>query len=174
MVKNNPINKYEVGDAIDSLNHVLVYYNGGIRHSNGISKSSDGYEFGSKYESKEFINRYYYQFYNHKMPVQKEDPTDFFNPNIKDGYWNKDARLTQYRNPSKSKPKVGDILVIKGNILDLNGHVAIITKVVGNEVEIIQQNPGPNTASRETYELTKTENGLYKLRQKQLLGWLRK
>jgi surface antigen len=34
------------------------------------------------------------------------------------------------------KPKTGDILVFGGEY----GHVAIVTKVTGNEVEVIQQN----------------------------------
>ena len=95
-------------------------------------------------------------------------------PEVKDGYWNQEARLTQYHNPSKEKPEVGDLIIIEGTILDQNGHVAIVSKVTDNKVEIIQQNPGPKTASRITYRLKKTRNGLYKIKHKQLLGWLRK
>ncbi len=39
------------------------------------------------------------------------------------------------------KPQVGDLLIMEGTILDVNGHVAIVSKVTDKEIEIIQQNP---------------------------------
>jgi len=104
----------------------------------------------------------------------KEDPVHFFNPTGKDGHWNKDARLTQYTNPSKSKPEVGDILVMEGTILDVHGHVAIVSKVTEKKIEIIQQNPGPRTPSRVTYKLRHLRNGQWNIKHKTMLGWLRK
>ena len=74
LTKDNPLEDYQVGQAIDSLNHVMVYYNGGIRHSDGISKSEDDYEFGLKYESKEFVNRYFYEHYGIKCQSKKMIP----------------------------------------------------------------------------------------------------
>ena len=173
-IEDLPSENYEVGQAIDSLNRVMVFYNGGIRNNDGVSKNEEGYQYGSKYESKEFVLRYYYEFYNHKMKILKEDPLDFFNPKLKDGHWNINAQLTQYTNPSKSKPQVGDLLIMEGTILDINGHVAIISNVTKNKIEIIQQNPGPRTQSRITYKLRQLKNGQWKIKHKTLLGWLRK
>ena len=53
------------------------------------------------------------------------------------------------------------------------GHVAIISKVSENKIEIIQQNPGAFTKSRKTISLDKT-NGAWKIKNKRILGWLRK
>jgi len=174
MISNNPIDKYNVGDAMDSVNHVIVYYNGGIAHEAGENTAADGYVFGVKHKSKEFVNRYYYEHFNHKMPSTAGKPSEYFLPKVKDGYWNKERRLTQYHNPSKEIPKVGDIVILKRTLLDGNGQLGIVTKVNEKEVEIIQQNPGPSTQARRTHKLIKTRKGLYKIKGRLILGWLRK
>ena len=57
---------YEVGQPLDSLNNVVVYYNGGVDNNSGRNTSADNYNIGIKYQCVEFVKRYYYQ---HLKPV---------------------------------------------------------------------------------------------------------
>ena len=171
--KINLNSHYKIGQALDSLNEVKVYYNGGVDHISGRNVTKDNYNLGLKYQCVEFVKRYYYEYYKHKMPDAYGHAKDFFDPKVKDGELNLNRNLTQYTNPSKEKPEVGDLVVFSGSILNRFGHVAILSKVSENEIEIIQQNPGPFSDSREKFELEK-EKGNYKIKNERLLGWLRK
>ncbi|MFD2941320.1 CHAP domain-containing protein [Flavobacterium notoginsengisoli] len=171
--KINLNSHYKIGQALDSLNEVKVYYNGGVDHISGRNVTKDNYNLGLKYQCVEFVKRYYYEYYKHKMPDAYGHAKDFFDPRVKDGELNLNRNLTQYTNPSKEKPEVGDLVVFSGSILNRFGHVAILSKVSENEIEIIQQNPGPFSDSREKFELEK-EKGNYKIKNERLLGWLRK
>lgn len=164
---------YEVGQAIDSLNSVVVYFNGGtgnVTERNTI----DGYNLGLKYQCVEFVKRYYYEYYNHKMPDSYGHAVSFFNSNLKDGEKNEQRNLAQFTNPSQTKPQVGDLLVFKKTIFNRFGHVAIIASVSDTEIEIIQQNPGAFGKSRVRFTLFQNENGFWKIENKKILGWLRK
>lgn len=164
---------YEVGQKIDSLNGVAVYYNGRVGNVDGRALAKDGYNLGLKYQCVEFVKRYYYEELNHKMPDSYGHAKDFFNAQIKDGKINKQRNLMQFNNPSESKPKVNDLLVYAATTLNKYGHVSIVFKVTENKVEIIQQNPGPFGSSREKYELI-NKNGKWKIKNDRILGWLRK
>ncbi|MNQ72365.1 Bifunctional glutathionylspermidine synthetase/amidase [compost metagenome] len=164
---------YKVGQALDSLNGVKVYYNGGVDNVLGRNVTKDNYNLGLKYQCVEFVKRYYYEFLNHKMPDSYGHAKDFFDSKVKDGKLNSKRNLIQYTNPSKTRPKVGDLVIFSGSVFNRFGHVAIISKVSENEIEIIQQNPGPFSGSRENLEL-ETQNGNYKIDNDRLLGWLRK
>lgn len=164
---------YEVGQKIDSLNGVAVYYNGGVGNVDGRTLSKDGYNLGLKYQCVEFVKRYYYEELNHKMPDSYGHAKDFFNSQIKDGEINKQRNLKQYKNSSKSKPKVKDLVIYSATTLNKYGHVSIVSNVTENEVEIIQQNPGPFGNSREKYVLI-NENGKWIIKNDRILGWLRK
>ena len=98
---------------------------------------------------------------------------DFFNSQVKDGEINKQRNLKQYKNPSKSKPKINDLVIYSETMLNKYGHVSIISNVTENEIEIIQQNPGPFGNSREKYDLI-NENGKWIIKNDRILGWLRK
>lgn len=163
---------YKIGQPVDSLNSVIVYYNGPVSNVVERNLAPDGYNLGLKYQCVEFVKRYYYQHYKHKMPDSYGHAKDFFDPKVKDGELNKRRNLIQYTNSSKSKPKVGDLLVFDGNIFNKYGHVAIISKVNQDKIEIIQQNPGPYASSRLEFKLTCKEN-LYKVDYDEILGWLR-
>lgn len=165
--------KYKIGKKIDSLNDVVVYYNGEIGNVRGRELTKDGYNLGLKYQCVEFVKRYYYEELNHKMPDSYGHAKDFFDSNIKDGKKNKQRNLTQYINPSKSKPKVNDLVIYSGTILNKYGHVSIISKVTEKEIEIIQQNPGPFGNSREKYSLINHDD-LWKINNDRIIGWLRK
>ena len=161
----------KIGDKLDSFNGVYVYYNGMVPNVVGRNLAPDGYNLGLKYQCVEFVKRYYYYHYKHKMPDSYGDAKDFYNGKIGDGGINKRRNLLQYSNPSKSKPKVGDLIIFDGSTGNPFGHVAIISKVTDSQVEIIQQNPGPYAPSRENLDLTFT-NQRYQISDG--LGWLRK
>ncbi len=170
-IKINPNN--EVGQKVDELNGVAVYYNGEVGNVSGRELTDDGYNLGLKYQCVEFVKRYYYEALNHKMPNSYGHAKDFFDSNVKDGGKNKQRNLTQYTNPSKSKPKVDDLVIYSGTTLNKYGHVSIISKVTEKDIEIIQQNPGPLGNSREKYSLINAD-GKWKIKNDRILGWLRK
>ena len=170
--KVNPNPKYEVGQALDSLNGVKVYYNGGVGHTGERNVSEDGYNIGLKYQCVEFVKRYYYEFYHHKMPDSYGNAKDFFDQSLKDGQLSEKRNLIQFTNPSKSKPVIGDLVIFDGTAGNPYGHVAIVSNVTSQSIEIIQQNPGPFASSRVIIELDSNSNG-FKIQETRLLGWLR-
>jgi len=159
--------------VIDTFNGVDIYYNGKVANVSGRNVTSDGYNLGLKYQCVEFVKRYYYEYYNHKMPNSYGNAKDFFKQSLFDGEYNKDRGLIQYINPSNSKPKVGDLVIFGATQWNKFGHVAIISKVKSNRIEIAQQNPGSNNPSRKSYSLNQT-NGKYDIDSPYVLGWLRK
>jgi surface antigen len=166
----NPNPKYTVGQEIDSLNGVSVFYNGGISNVSGRNTTEDGYNLGQKYQCVEFVKRYYYEHLQHKMPDSWGHAKDFFDTTLADGQKNKKRDLTQYTNPSRTKPQPDDLIVFGGSKY---GHVAIVSKVTEGDIEIIQQNPGPFATSRVTFSLSK-EDGMWEINNECILGWLRK
>jgi surface antigen len=107
------------------------------------------------------------------MPNTYGNAKDFFNASLRDGQLNKDRNLIQYKNGSKTKPKVGDLLVFGAVTFNKYGHVAIVSKASDTEIEMIQQNPGPTASSRVSYKVTK-KNSKWYIDRSDLLGWLRK
>ena len=103
--------KDTVGEVIDSLDGVYVYYNGGTGNGSGRNTSSDGYNIGLKYQCVEFVKRYYYEHYKHKMPDSYGHAKDFFDSSIADGRLSKRRNLIQYTNPRSSITQTGDLLV---------------------------------------------------------------
>lgn len=162
-----------VGDPMDSLNGVYVYYNGGVGNVSGRNTTADGYNLGLKYQCVEFVKRYYYEHLNHKMPDSYGHAVDFFDKQLADGQKNKRRNLTQYSNPSMSKPQVNDLVVYGGSKFNKYGHVAIISKVSNNEIEIIQQNTGTSGGTRARFKLV-NEGGKWEIKGARVLGWLRK
>lgn len=164
---------HETGEPIDSLNNVVVYYNGGVNHVMERNVAGDGYNLGLKYQCVEFVKRYYYEHLDHKMPDSYGHAKDFFDKNLTDGQINPGRDLIQFINPSETKPKTNDLLVFRGTVFNTYGHVAIISKVTESKIEIIQQNPGPFGQSRETFDLLQN-GGKWKVDHDRALGWLRK
>ncbi len=161
---------YSAGEKIDSLNHVIVYCNGDLGDESGRNTTEDGYNLGLKYQCVEFVKRYYYEVYNHKMPNSYGNAIDFFNKSLKDGQLNEERNLIQFTNGSFSKPQIGDLVILDGTISNQFGHVAIISKVNDDEIEIIQQNTGE---SRNEIDLDYNE-GKWRIDKSRVLGWLRK
>lgn len=169
-VNLNP--NHAVGDIMDELDGVAVYFNGGVGHSAGRNLAPDGYNLGLKYQCVEFVKRYYYYHYNHKMPDAWGHAISFFEPDLAQGALNVKRGLIQYHNGGNVSPQKGDVVVYATTKLNPYGHVALVAEVTANAVTIIQQNPGPLKPSRETYPL-KYEKGNFKVEHARILGWLR-
>ncbi|PID64097.1 MAG: CHAP domain-containing protein [Gammaproteobacteria bacterium] len=159
------------GQVIDRFNGVAVFYNGKTGNVSGRNVTADGYNLGLKFQCVEFVKRYYHRALNHKMPDSYGHAKDFFNPRLKDGERNTQRDLIQYTNPSRSKPQVNDLVVYSGTLGNRYGHVAIISAVSDNQIEVVQQNVGLKT--RDSFAL-KREQGRWRIDNSRILGWLRK
>lgn len=157
----------ENGERIDSLNGIVVHYNGWTRNV-----TSDNYNLGFKYQCVEFVKRYYYLHYNHKMPNSYGHAKDFYNKSLKDGDLNDTRNLVQFSNPSGVIPEVGDLIIFSPTLVNRYGHVAIVSDVQEDGIEVIQQNSGLLGESREQYKLV-FDNGLWVIENSRILGWLR-
>ncbi len=146
--KNNTA-KPAIGKVIDKLNGIPIYYNGKVRHTNGRHLSTDGYNYGLRWQCVEFVKRYYYDHLDHKMPNPWGHAKQFFNLNLVEGEFNPERNLYQFRNGSKRKPQVDDIVVFGGQSF---GHVAIVAAVEDDYIELAQQNVG--TESRVKLPMT--------------------
>lgn len=166
------LTEHEIGDAVDSLNGVPVYYNGAVANTGKRHLATDGYNYGLRWQCVEFVKRYYYDYLNHKMPDTYGHAKDFFDTALADGTLNKKRNLIQYKNGSKAAPKENDVLVFNSHDFNPYGHVAIVSKVSEEEIELTQQNPGPTAPSRETYKVQK-KDGKWTIDRDDLLGWLR-
>lgn len=159
-----------VGQVLDELDGVKVYFNGPITNVNGRNTTPDGYNLGLKYQCVEFVKRYYYEHYNHKMPNSYGHAKEFYNKDLGGRGFNKERGLQQYANGGKSMPMKGDLVVFGGKDTNIFGHVGIISKVRNDHIEIIQQNVAKHT--RAQYGL-KHHNGHYYIDDADILGWLR-
>lgn len=163
----------KAGDKIDSLNGVYIYYNGNVGNVDGRRIAAYGYNLGLKYQCVEFVKRYYYEHLHHKMPDSYGHAKDFFDARVKDGMLNNARALTQYTNPSAVQPQVNDLIIFGPTVFNPYGHVAIVSGVAKEKIEITQQNPGPSAPSRIDLPLIKTGNR-WKIDNERILGWLRK
>jgi len=161
-----------VGTQIDSYNGVAVYFNGkDFTNVVGRSMTKDGYNLGLKYQCVEFVKRYYYEVYGHKMPDAFGHAKDLFDKSLGDKAFNRKRGLMQYRNVREYKPQVDDLLVYDGYPGNKFGHVAIISKVTDDEIEIVQQNMG--TRTRIKIPLVNFYQ-YWTIADYNILGWLRK
>ena len=168
----NPNPDYKIGQVVDSLNDVYVYFNGNIGNEGEKSLSPDGFNFGYKYSSNEFVNRYYYKVYKLKLNAASLDPKEYFDKNIPDGELNPKLNLLQFTNPSFSLPFVGDILILDKSDDFPDGHLVIVSNVYDGAFEVIQQNAGAFANSRALFGCGDFGNK-YKVDNKKVLGWLR-
>ena len=164
---------YNIGEPIDQLNGVVVYYNGSVKNVLGRNVI-DVYNVGLKWQCVEFVKRYYYQYYGHRMPDTYGHAREFFDFQLSDFSKNERRDLYQFSNPSRYSPEAGDLLVMNGNAANPYGHVAIVSKVWPDQVELIHQNPGPSADSRLILEMDISPSGSYYIDHPSVLGWLRK
>ena len=59
---------HNVGDVIDQLNKINVYYNGDTVLKSYGNNNVNGYYCGKKWQCVEFIKRYYFLHLKHEMP----------------------------------------------------------------------------------------------------------
>ena len=170
-VNLNP--SHRVGDQIDAYNGVAVYYNGAIGNVTERNISADGYNLGLKYQCVEFVKRYYYERFGHRMPQDRGNAIDFYAKGTASGSINVARDLLQFENGAGELPQVEDLVVFSPWLFNRYGHVAIVSAVGPDFVEVVQQNPGPFGASRERYALTH-DNDRPKVDHSRLLGWLRR
>ncbi len=161
------------GKVIDTYKGVAVYYNGSVSNVKGRNVSSDGYNLGLRYQCVEFVKRFYYEHFNHKMPDSYGHAKDFYDYTVPDGAFNKKRGLYQYKNGNMSKPRETDILVFGPTSFNQFGHIAIVSYVGKDFIEIVQQNPGANNPSRMKYGLRNSE-GAWFIKDSYVRGWLSK
>jgi len=160
----------KVNTIVDSYQGVKVYYNGNMRNTHGRNLTKDGYNLGLKWQCVEFVKRFYFEYFNHKMPDSYGHAKDFFDQKIGNGY-NSSRALNQYLNGNSNRPKRNMIIVFDANEDNPYGHIAIISKVIKDEIEVVQQNWGKHT--RMTLPLFETD-GKYIVGHADVLGWLGK
>lgn len=170
---NNLNSHHQIGEVIDSFNSVVVYYNGGVVHVGGRNTTADGYNLGKVYQCVEFVKRYYYEFFGHKMPDSYGHARSFYDSKIRNGQINPQRGLIQYLNGGEEKPQESDLVVYSPTISNRFGHVAIISQVREDYIEIIQQNPGPFASSREQYALSHNEDGTWQINNDRIIAFLR-
>lgn len=161
---------YKVGEVMDSLNGVYVHYNRKMDNVVGRNISYDNYNLGLKYQCVEFVKRYYYKHLDHIMPESYGHAKDYFNPQLAYGEKNIQRELIQYKNGSKSKPTIDDLIVFGSTKFNSYGHVGIICKVTKRSIIIIQQNKNKSRQSNRLKEV----NGIWTVQNNRVLGWLRK
>jgi surface antigen len=161
-------NGRHTGVVLDSYKGVAVYDNGALAFkSHGRHYSKSGYYWGQKWQCVEFVKRFYDQAKQHQMPDVWGHAKDFFDRSVPHGGVNQKRALLQFRNREKEMPQADDLLVFDGGY----GHVAIVTEVGSNYVEVVQQNIYGKP--RQRFEVVAT-NGVVAVGPRHLLGWLRK
>jgi hypothetical protein len=163
------IHSFKAGDSLDSFHGVTVYNNGTVygksygRHYNADST----YYYGKKWQCVEFIKRYYHDYLHHEMKDGFGNAHSFFDSAVPQGGLNERRNLLQFRNGDGELPRVNDILVFDGSF----GHVAIVTRVEKDYLEVIQQNI--YLQPRDKYTLTRKENKYTVGTRRRPMGWLR-
>jgi len=170
--KSTSVKDGDIGKVVDSYKGVEIYYNGLVKNVSGRNTTSDGYNLGLKFQCVEFVKRFYYEVYNHKMPNSYGHAREFFKAGLGDGDINKDRGMFQFVNDSKAKPKADDLIVFGAAPFNKFGHVTVISKVANDYIEIAQQNPGTGNPSPAKYPLAQS-SGKWHIDNQYIDGWLR-
>jgi len=157
------------GTQIDEYNGIPVYSNGtNYVQDHGLNFSENGYYFGYKWQCVEFVKRYYYTVLDHEMPDGAGHAKYFFDPTLSQGQYNEQRGLFQYKNGGDVKPELDDLLVFNDTAY---GHVAIVSGVGEDWIEVIQQN---SEYPRERFALEEEDGNYYIHGERDPAGWLRK
>lgn len=167
----NMVSAAPAGEVIDTYRGVTVHGNGRVytrSHGRHYSATKPRYYYGQKWQCVEYIKRFYFDAFDHRMPDVWGHAIDFYDPKVAHGRINTRRGMRQYKNGENEKPRVDDLVVIHRSRY---GHVAVISKVEANRVQVVQQNM-PTT--REWIALD-TSGGRYTLKTQHypVLGWLR-
>ncbi len=159
----------KVGEIVTTYRSIPVYSNGEkYTLSYGKNFSSNQYYYGQKWQCVEFVKRFYHDAFKHKMPSVWGHAKGYYDPSVIHGKLNNDRGMYQFKNGGATSPQPDDLLVFD---LDPFGHVAVISKVLENEIEVVQQNIAGKP--RQTFLLEK-KDGLFNIVAKNKpLGWLR-
>lgn len=160
-----------IGERIDSFNGINVYYNGDQANVFGRNVTHDNYNLGLKYQCVEYVKRYYYIVYGHKMPYTYGHAKELFDETIEDRRLNHRRDLYQFKNGSEYRPLPGDILVFGPNGKNPYGHAGIVTYSKGKKMEIIHQNVGES--SRELFAVVQVGERFF-VADPDIKGWMRK
>jgi surface antigen len=161
-------NDRNTGIVVDRYKGVAIYDNGPLAFkSHGRRYSPSGYYWGQKWQCVEFVKRFFDEAKGHQMPDVWGHAKDFFDPAVAQGGLNARRGLVQFRNGGNEAPALDDLVVFDGGF----GHVAIVSEVGSNFVEVAQQNIYRRPRAR--LEVTAT-NGNFVVRPSNVLGWLRK
>lgn len=160
------------GSQIDELQGVVIYYNGGVNQSRGRNTSADGYNLGIRHQCVEFVKRYYFERFGHRMPDSYGHAKSFYDTSVANGALNTQRGLLQFTNGSGALPQADDIVVFAPSLLNPYGHVAIVAEVNAYAVVIAQQNAGPHFSSREALPLLDI-GGSVRVEHARVVGWLR-
>jgi len=98
---------------------------------------------------------------------------EFFSATVADGELNRERMLIQYRNGTGSMPATEDLIAFAPWVLNRFGHVAIVSEVGPDYIEVVQQNAGPFASTRERFPLEQ-RNGRLHVSNDRVLGWLRR
>lgn len=157
-----------IGQEVDGYKGVPVYYNGILyQRAHGRHVAADGYYYGQKWQCVEYVKRFFKDAKGHEMPDVWGHAKDFFNDKLPDGVMNQARGLWQYRNGGRTAPVADDLLVFTSGKF---GHVAIVTEVGDDYVEIIQQNIWQRTRRRMPLQ---RRAGRHYLEARGVAGWLR-
>ncbi|GLR16384.1 CHAP domain-containing protein [Portibacter lacus] len=160
----------EVGAVLDNYNGVPIYYNGFFKNTNGRNLTKDGYNLGLKWQCIEFVKRYYYLKYGHKMPDSYGHAKDFFDDDLSDQEFNEARNMLQFRNTRRHKPQVDDLVIYGPSKDNPFGHMGIISAIKNGKVTLVQQNMG--TKTRQKLILAEYD-GIYTIADFNIKGWLR-
>lgn len=166
LTNHNP----DVGTVIDNYNGVPIYYNGFFTNTNGRNVTADGYNLGLKWQCIEFVKRYYYEIYNHKMPYSFGNAKEFFDESLGDQEYNEARDMLQFRNTRRHKPQVDDLIIYGASDENPFGHMGIISSIDDGKIIMVQQNMG--TKTRQELILAEYE-GIYTIADFNIKGWLR-
>ena len=163
------VNHRQVGRVLDAYRGVPVYDNGLLFfRSYGRHYSPDGYYYGQKWQCVEYVKRFYHQAKGHRMPDVWGHARDYFDPALPDGMPNPRRGLIQYHNGAAVRPQPDDLLVFTDTKF---GHVAIITEVAGDALEVVQQNI--LCKPRQRFALVATNGCWWVTAPRRPAGWLR-
>lgn len=155
---------------LDQYKGISIFSNGPIiSKSHGAHYNKEGYYFGQKWQCVEFVKRFYYLSKKHKMPNVWGHAKFYYFEKLKQGAYNQDRGLYQYQNGGNVQPALDDLIVFDGLKY---GHVAIISDVKPNYIEVVQQNV--DEKPRERYNVIHKNNQFYVIGSRKALGWLRK
>lgn len=159
----------EAGKVLTTYRDIPVRSNGDdYQVSHGKHYAADGYYYGQKWQCVEFVKRFYHDAFDHHMPDVWGHAKDFFDPQVPDGGVNPARGMLQFPNQGTVAPEPGDLLVFD---FPPFGHVAVISAVRENEIEVVQQNV--TGRPREIIPFEKRERYFIVGAKRKPVGWLR-